>query len=468
MRGAAGSEGRLRKAAIIGRMQHEYDLAVIGGGSGGLACAQRAAEYGARTLLVEAQRLGGTCVNVGCVPKKVMWNAAQIAHAIEDAADYGFAIEGGALDWAVLKRGRDAYVERLNGIYERNLAKRGVEVLRGWGTLEGPGLLRVGDRRIAARQVVVATGGRPHLPDVPGASLGLTSDGFFELPTQPRRVAIVGSGYIAVELAGIFLALGSQTTLVIRTARLLRHFDEMLGTALLRSMRDEGLVLAAETVPAALLADARGERWLESTSGRRLGPFDAVIWAIGRDAATADLGLEGTGIALDAAGHIGVDDLQQTSVAGHYAIGDVTGRAPLTPVAIAAGRRLADRLFGGMAGRHLDYTNIPTVVFSHPPIGTVGLSEAEARARYGEDVRVYTSAFVPMYHALTARKPRAEMKLVTVGPEQRIVGCHVIGAGADEMLQGFAVALRMGATKRDFDDTVAIHPTSAEEFVTMR
>lgn len=468
MRRAAGSEGRLRKAAIIGRMQHEYDLAVIGGGSGGLACAQRAAEYGARTLLVEAQRLGGTCVNVGCVPKKVMWNAAQIAHAIEDAADYGFAIEGGALDWAVLKRGRDAYVERLNGIYERNLAKRGVEVLRGWGTLEGPGLLRVGDRRIAARQVVVATGGRPHLPDVPGASLGLTSDGFFELPTQPRRVAIVGSGYIAVELAGIFLALGSQTTLVIRTARLLRHFDEMLGTALLRSMRDEGLVLAAETVPAALLADARGERWLESTNGRRLGPFDAVIWAIGRDAATADLGLERAGIALDAAGHIGVDDLQQTSVAGHYAIGDVTGRAPLTPVAIAAGRRLADRLFGGMAGRHLDYTNVPTVVFSHPPIGTVGLSEAEARARYGEDVRVYTSAFVPMYHALTARKPRAEMKLVTVGPEQRIVGCHVIGAGADEMLQGFAVALRMGATKRDFDDTVAIHPTSAEEFVTMR
>jgi glutathione reductase (NADPH) len=449
-------------------MQHEYDLAVIGGGSGGLACAQRAAEYGARALIVEAQRLGGTCVNVGCVPKKVMWNAAQIAHAIEDAAEYGFAVERGALDWSALKRGRDAYVERLNGIYERNLAKRGVELLRGRARFEGPGVLHVGERRIAAAHTVIATGGRPHLPDLPGAQLGLTSDGFFELPAQPRRVAVVGSGYIAVELAGVFLALGSQTTLVIRTAHALRHFDAMLGEGLLRIMQDEGLQLAAQTVPAALHAGDGGERWLESADGRRLGPFDAIIWAIGRDPATDGLDLEQAGIAVDDTGHVVVDALQQTRVAGHYAIGDVTGRAALTPVAIAAGRRLADRLFGGMAGRHLDYANIPTVVFSHPPIGTVGLSEAEARAQYGDAVRVYTSGFVPMYHALTTRKPRAEMKLVTVGPEQKIVGCHVIGAGADEMLQGFAVAVRMGATKRDFDDTVAIHPTSAEEFVTMR
>lgn len=449
-------------------MQREYDLAVIGGGSGGLACAQRAAEYGARALLVEVGRLGGTCVNVGCVPKKVMWNAAQIAHAIEDAPQYGFALGDAPLDWAVLKRGRDAYVERLNAIYERNLAKRGVELLRGRAVLEGPGVLRVAERRVTAERIVIATGGRPHLPDIPGASLGLTSDGFFELAAQPQRVAIVGSGYIAVELAGVLLALGSQTTLVIRTTQVLRHFDTMLGEALLRSMQDEGLQLAAQTVPAALHAGQAGERWLESADGRRLGPFDTVIWAIGRDAATGGLGLERAGIAVDAAGHVIVDDLQQTSVAGHFAIGDVTGRVPLTPVAIAAGRRLADRLFGGMAGRHLDYRNIPTVVFSHPPIGTVGLSEAEARAQHGDAVRVYTAGFVPLYHALTTRKPRAEMKLVTVGPEQKIVGCHVIGAGADEMLQGFAVAVRMGATKRDFDDTVAIHPTSAEEFVTMR
>jgi glutathione reductase (NADPH) len=447
-------------------MQHEFDLAVIGGGSGGLACAQRAAEYGARAVIVEAQRLGGTCVNVGCVPKKVMWNAAQIAHAIEDAAGYGFAVDGVALDWAALKRGRDAYVARLNDLYERNLAKRGVELLRGRARLVGPAELQIGTRHVTARQIVIATGGRPHLPAVPGADLGLTSNGFFELPVQPRRVAIVGSGYIAMELAGVFLALGSETTLVIRTAQVLRHFDTMLGDALLRSMQEEGLRLAAQTVPAALHAGAGGERWLEAIDGRRLGPFDALIWAIGRDVSTEGLGLERLGIAVDAAGHIVVDAWQQTSLAGHYAIGDVTGRVPLTPVAIAAGRRLADRLFGGMADRHLDYSNIPTVVFSHPPIGTVGLSETEARARYGDAVRVHTSQFVPMYHALTTRKPRAEMKLVTVGTEQRIVGCHVIGAGADEMLQGFAV--RMGATKRDFDDTVAIHPTSAEEFVTMR
>lgn len=468
MRGPPRIEAVPRKPAIIPDMQHEFDLAVIGGGSGGLACAQRAAEYGARAVIVEAQRLGGTCVNVGCVPKKVMWNAAQIAHAIDDAVGYGFTIDGVALDWAALKRGRDAYVERLNGIYERNLAKRGVEWVRGRASFIGPAELRVGERRLTAGQIVIATGGRPHLPAVPGADLGLTSDGFFELPAQPRRVAIVGSGYIAVELAGVFLALGSETTLVIRTTQVLRHFDAMLGDALLRSMQEDGLELAAQTVPAALHAGAGSERWLEAADGRRLGPFDAVIWAIGRDAATGGLGLERVGIAVDATGHIVVDAWQQTSLAGHYAIGDVTGRVPLTPVAIAAGRRLADRLFGGMADRHLDYSNIPTVVFSHPPIGTVGLSETEARALYGDAVRVHTAQFVPMYHALTTRKPRAEMKLVTVGSEQKIVGCHVIGAGADEMLQGFAVAVRMGATKRDFDDTVAIHPTSAEEFVTMR
>lgn len=458
----------MRQTCNNWRMSHEYDLAVIGGGSGGLACAQRAVEYGARAVIIEGARLGGTCVNVGCVPKKVMWNAAQIAHAIDDAAEYGFTLGGGALDWAALKRGRDAYVLRLNGIYERNLQNRKVELLRGHARLVAPHRVQVGERTLEAKHVVVATGGRPHVPALPGAALGLTSDGFFELETQPRRVAIVGSGYIAVELAGVFLALGSETTLAIRTTQVLRHFDAMLGDGLLKIMREEGLQLATGAVPAGLRADATGARWLATADGRELGPFDAVIWAIGRDPKTQDLGLAQAGIATDAAGFVPVDRLQQTSVGAHYAIGDVTGRAPLTPVAIAAGRRLADRVFGGMADRHLDYENIPTVVFSHPPIGTVGLSEAEARARHGDAVRVYTSGFVPMYHALTARKPRAEMKLVTVGPEQRIVGCHVLGAGADEMLQGFAVAVKMGATKRDFDDTVAIHPTSAEEFVTMR
>jgi glutathione reductase (NADPH) len=461
--------GETTAATTTAAQRDGYDLVVIGGGSGGLACAQRAAEYGARVLIAESHRLGGTCVNVGCVPKKVMWNAAQIAQAAHDAAGYGFDLALNGHDWAALKRARDAYVLRLNGIYERNLEKRGVAWVHGRATLTGPHEVRIGERTLSAAQIVVATGGVPTVPTIPGAGLGITSDGFFELAQRPQRVALVGSGYIAVELGGIFAALGSEVTIVIRHERVLRHFDTMLSDGLMRILREEGVTVAEHAVPRALTRDGDGALSLETADGRSLGPFDALVWAIGREPATGGLGLEQAGVALDERGHVRVDRYQTSSAPHVHAIGDVAGHVPLTPVAIAAGRRLADRLFGGMTDRHLDYRNVPTVVFSHPPIGTVGLTEAEARAEHGDAaVKVYTSGFVPMYHALTARRPRAEMKLVTVGPEQRIVGAHVIGAGADEMLQGFAVAVKMGATKRDFDDTVAIHPTSAEEFVTMR
>jgi len=451
-------------------MSDEFDLVVIGGGSGGLAAAQRAAEYGAKVALVECGRLGGTCVNVGCVPKKVMWNAADIADGLEDATDYGFRLgEAQAHDWPLLKSKRDAYVLRLNGIYESNLAKKNIAVVRGWARFGDARTVEAAGRSLKAPHIIIATGGRPIVPAIPGTELGITSDGFFELERLPGRVAVVGSGYIAIELTGIFAALGAKATLVLRGQTALKEFDAMLGEATLKIMRDEGIEVVTNAWPQALERTATGSLDLEVRGGRRLTPFDVVVWAIGRAPTVADLGLERAAVKLDAYGFIVTDEYQSTSAAGIYAIGDVTGRRQLTPVAIAAGRRLSDRLFGAQPERHLDYENIPTVVFGHPPIGTVGLTEAAARARYGDEaVTVFRSGFVPMYHALTTRKPRTDMKLVTVGPERRVVGIHVIGPGADEMMQGFAVAVRMGATKHDLDDTVAIHPTSAEELVTMR
>ncbi len=444
-----------------------FDLICIGGGSGGLACAQRAAEYGARTAVIESGRLGGTCVNVGCVPKKVMWNAAGIAAKLGDAAHYGFDVATGGHDWASLKDKRDAYVARLNGIYARNLAARNVEHIAGTATFAGARELEVGGMRLTAEHVVIATGGRPMLPVVPGAEFGITSDGFFDLAVRPQRVAVVGSGYIACELAGAFHALGSAVELFVRRHHLLLPFDAMLGKSLMRELRAQGIVIQEGVVPTALAADGP-RRTLRAADGREFGGFDCVLWAIGRVPNVESLRLDAAGVATDVNGFVVTDGFQDTNVAGVHAIGDVTGRAALTPVAIAAGRRLSDRLFGHKEGRRLDYSVIPTVVFTHPPIATVGLSEADARAEYGDRVKVYGTDFVGMYHAMTEAKPRTEMKLVCIDPDERIVGCHVIGDGADEMMQGFAVAIRMGATKRDFDDTVAIHPTSAEELVTMR
>jgi glutathione reductase (NADPH) len=341
-----------------------------------------------------------------------------------------------------------------------------VVLIRGRARCLAPHRVAVGDTELQAPTLVLATGGRPIVPAIPGGEHGITSDGFFELESRPERIAVVGSGYVAVELSGVFAALGSRVTLVARRDRVLRDFDPMLGDALMREMRSQGVEILTQVV----LGELRRGTDLEllTTDGRSVGHFDAVLWAVGREPNTEDLDLERTGVVPDAQGFITTDLYQATSVPHIFAVGDVTGREALTPVAIAAGRRLSDRVFGGMTGRHLDYQNIPTVVFTHPTIGTVGCTEAEARACYGDAIKVYTTSFVPLYYGVMDHKPRTEMKLITAGPEERIVGCHVIGPGADEMLQGFAVAVRMGARKVDFDDTVAIHPTSAEEFVTMR
>jgi glutathione reductase (NADPH) len=444
-----------------------FDLISVGGGSGGLACAQRAAEYGAKVAVIEPKPLGGTCVNVGCVPKKVMWNAAGLALGLADAKDYGFDVTPGSNDWLVLKTKRDAYVQRLNGIYERNLNAKGVAYVRGAARFLDAHSVEVNGETMSARHIVIATGGQSRVPQLPGAELGITSDGFFALEARPARVAVIGSGYIACELAASFHELGSAVELFIRKDHLLTHFDAMLGKSLMREMRASGIAVNEHVVPRAVRGSS-GKRTLLAEDGREFADFDCLLWAIGRDANVAQLDLARAGVQVDGDNFIRTDKFQNTNVANVYAIGDVTGRAALTPVAIAAGRRLSDRLFGGKLDRHLDYNLIPTVVFTHPPIGTVGATEAEARAQFGDAVKSYIAEFTPMYHALTTRKVHTDMKLVCVGPEQRIVGCHIIGAGADEMLQGFAVAVRMGATKRDFDDTVAIHPTSAEELVTMR
>lgn len=448
-------------------MAERYDLLVIGGGSGGLAHAQRAAEYGAKAAVIEYGPLGGTCVNVGCVPKKVMWYAAHHAHGFHHAGSYGFDIEVKGHDWAALKARRDAYIERLNGIYNKNLDRRGVTYIAGSARLVDANAVDVDGSEYKADRIVIATGGRPSVPNIPGAELGITSDGFFELEERPQRVLIAGSGYIAVELAGVFNALGSDVQLVVRKNSVLRSFDKMLSAELMEAMDRADIELDTGVIPESVERTTEG-LVLHAEDGRTFGPVDCLVWAIGRTPNTASLGAQSAGVEQDKYGFIPTDKFQQTNVENIFALGDVTGRAALTPVAIAAGRRLADRLYGGMEGRHLEYELIPTVIFSHPTIGTVGMTEDEARAEYGDDIKVYMTGFTGMYYALGDKKQRSVMKLITAGDDERVIGCHVIGEGADEMMQGFAVAMRMGATKKDFDDTVAIHPTSSEELVTMR
>lgn len=449
-------------------MTEHFDLISIGGGSGGMATARRAARYGAKAAVIEGGRLGGTCVNVGCVPKKVMWNAANLAWGLEHAADYGFRLgDGYSLDWSDLHKRREAYIERLNGIYFRNLERENIALIEGYARFVDERVLEVNGKRYSADHIIIATGGRPKHPDIPGAELLIDSDGFFALDHQPSKVAIVGAGYIAVELTGVLHHLGSDATLVLRGEKPLRGFDEILRDGFMEASQGDSLHVVTGFDTARLERADDGSIALYSQDGRCLDGYETVIWAAGREPNTDQLGLENTSIELNADGSIPTDPYQETNVPGVYALGDIASEWQLTPVAIAAGRRLADRVFGGMEGRRLVYENIPTVIFTHPPIGTVGLTEEQAREQHGEAVKIYTSRFISMDYALSDDKRRTLMKLVCVGPEETIVGAHIFGPHADEMLQGFAVAVRMGATKQDFDDTVAIHPTSAEEMVTM-
>ncbi|NBI12250.1 glutathione-disulfide reductase [[Haemophilus] felis] len=451
-------------------MIKHYDYLAIGGGSGGIASINRAASYGKKCAIIEAKHLGGTCVNVGCVPKKVMWHGAQIAEAINlYAADYGFELDYKRLDFAKLVENRQAYISRIHTSYNNVLAKNNVDVIQGFAKFVDAKTVEVNGEKITADHILIATGGRPSRPNIKGAEFGIDSNGVFELNRLPKSVAVVGAGYIAVELAGVLNAFGVETHLFVRQHAPLRNFDPLIVETLLEVMKTDGIKLHTHSIPTEVVKNADGTLTLKLENGESQ-TVETLIWAIGREPATDVINLQAAGVQTNERGFIKVDKFQNTNVPNIYAVGDIIeGGIELTPVAVAAGRRLSERLFNNKPNEHLDYNLVPTVVFSHPPIGTIGLTEPKAIEKFGaENVKVYTSSFTPMYSAITQHRQPCRMKLVCVGEEQKIVGLHGIGFGVDEMIQGFAVAIKMGATKADFDNTVAIHPTGSEEFVTMR
>ncbi|WP_249962416.1 glutathione-disulfide reductase [Histophilus somni] len=456
-------------------MTKHYDYIAIGGGSGGIASINRAASYGKKCAIIEAKYLGGTCVNVGCVPKKVMFYGAQVAEAIAKyAPDYGFDVTLNHFDFAKLVESRQAYIDRIHTSYNNVLAKNNVDVLNGFAKFFDAKTIEVsyanGEKElVTADHILIATGGRPSRPTIPGAEYGIDSDGFFALTELPKRIAVVGAGYIAVELAGVVNSLGAETHLFVRRQTPIRSFDPLIIETLVEVMKQDGIQLHTQAIPQEIIKNADNSLTIKLEDGRTQD-VDCLIWAIGREPATDVINLASTGVETNERGFIKVDKYQNTNVEGIYAVGDIIeGGIELTPVAVAAGRRLSERLFNNKPDEHLDYHLVPTVVFSHPTIGTVGLTEPKAIEQYGaEPVKVYTSSFTPMYSAVTSHRQPCRMKLVCVGKEEKIVGLHAIGFGVDEMIQGFAVAIKMGATKADFDNTVAIHPTGSEEFVTMR
>jgi glutathione reductase (NADPH) len=450
-------------------MVKEYDYIVIGGGSGGIASANRATMHGAKVILFEGKEVGGTCVNVGCVPKKVMWYGAQVAETLHRyAGEYGFDVTINKFDFATLKANRQAYIDRIHGSYERGFDNNGVERVYEYARFVDPHTVEVAGERYTAPNILIATGGHALYPNIPGSEYGITSDGFFELDEVPKRTAVIGAGYIAVEVAGVLNALGSDTHLFVRKDRPLRTFDKDIVDVLVDEMAKSGPTLHTHANATEVVKNADDSLTISFDNGETI-TVDCLIWAIGRAANTSGFGLEKTGVKLTEKGTIYSDEFENTSVPGIYALGDVTGKLDLTPVAVKAGRQLSERLFNNKADAKLDYTDVATVVFSHPVIGSVGLTEEKAIAKYGaENIKVYKSSFTPMYTALGDNRQPSTMKLVTLGDDEKIIGLHGIGYGVDEMIQGFSVAIKMGATKADFDNTVAIHPTGSEEFVTMR
>jgi glutathione reductase (NADPH) len=448
-----------------------YDLICIGGGSGGIAAGVMAAKLGKKVAIIEKHELGGTCVNRGCVPKKAMWYAANLAHQLQhDYAGYGFNISNHQFSWETLVQKRDAYITNIHKYYNKLLSSHNIDHINAWGTFQENKIISLDNgESITANDIIISPGASPSIPNIPGSEFGITSDDFFDsLPRQPNKVVIVGAGYIAVELAGVLHSLGSATTLLVRKEKVLRQFDDMLSDTLMECMSENKQDVRTYTQITKVTKDSNGLLNITLQDNTKIIDIDCLIWAIGRTPNTYNLGLKNTDINTEN-GFIPSNEYQETNIKNVYSIGDVTGNAQLTPVAIAAGRRLARRLYNNETKLKANYKNIATVVFSHPPIATIGLSENEAINKHTKsEIKVYNSKFTPLYSAISGFRTPTSIKLIVQGDDELIIGCHIIGLSADEMIQGFAVAINMGATKNDFDNTVAIHPTSAEELVTLR
>jgi glutathione reductase (NADPH) len=444
--------------------RYDYDLFTIGAGSGGVAASRRAASYGPRVAIAESVRVGGTCVLRGCVPKKLLVYGAHFAEELADAAGFGWAVEGASLDWGRLVAAKDRELDRLNGIYINMLRNAGVTIIDGHARLVDAHTLEVAGKRVTAETILIATGGAPSLPQIPGIEHAITSDGALDLKSLPKRVAIVGGGYIAVEFAGIFRAAGVEVTQILRADTVLRGFDEDVRQVLAEEMGKKGIQIRAGTRVTGIDRRSDGLALALDTGGELV--VDCVLYATGRRPNTRDLGLAEVGVTLNKAGAIAVDEWSRTTVPNIYAVGDVTDRINLTPVAIAEGRAMAETLYNKNP-MIMDHENVPSAVFSQPPIGSVGLTETQARSYY-RAIDVYAARFRPMKHTLSGRDERTFMKLVVDRASDRVLGCHMVGADAPEIIQGLAIAVKCGATKAQFDRTVGIHPTAAEEFVTMR
>ncbi|MDN6195235.1 MAG: glutathione-disulfide reductase [Atopostipes suicloacalis] len=455
-------------------MAKKFDYLVIGGGSGGIASANRAGEHGAKVGLIEAEHLGGTCVNLGCVPKKVMWYVGKLLSDINlYSKGYGVEIDNAKLNYKKMKENRDAFIDFLHTPYKKGLDSNGVELIRGYARFKDSKTVEVNGNDYTADHILIATGGRPKRLDIPGSDIGIDSDGFFALKELPEKMAIIGGGYIGVEISGLLRHFGVDVELFEFLPSILDNFDSTIKDGYMEIAEKEGFKDTIHPNSSVVKVEEKDDQHILHFQDGSTHKTDLVLWATGREPNVEGMNFDEIGIELTDSGHVKVDAYQNTNVDNIYAVGDVIGKLDLTPVAIAAGRRLSERLFNNKKDLKLDYANIPTVVFTEPPIGTVGLTEKEAIEEYGDvygggDIKVYTSIFTSMHSSITDNRQKAIFKLVCVGPEEKVVGLHGIGQGMDEILQGFAVAIKMGATKADFDETVAIHPTAAEEFVTMR